>query len=174
MILEVTDVKHLHDYTLWLRFNNGNEGVVELSEELVGPVFEPLKEIELFKQVRVDPLLRTIVWSNHADLAPEFLRAKLEPLQTSLKAEDRVAEAVENQASYKTADDLQQAEADISEISEESKQALAALQRGILKAAAEHRRAGVPMVIWDKVNQKPMHVSAESVEAAIREGKSLS
>lgn len=60
------------------------------------------------------------------------------------------------------------------EMTAHGKQALAALQRGILKAAAEHRRAGVPMVIWDKVNKRPKHVSAESVEVAIREGKSLS
>ena len=46
-------------------------------EELHGPVFEPLKNIEVFRQFVVHPELRTLVWPNGADFAPEFLRASL-------------------------------------------------------------------------------------------------
>ncbi|WP_445768349.1 DUF2442 domain-containing protein [Rheinheimera sp.] len=41
---------------------------------LNGPVFEPLKEITVFRKVSVDPELETVVWPNGADLAPEFLK----------------------------------------------------------------------------------------------------
>jgi hypothetical protein len=36
-------------------------------------MFEPLRNAEVFQQVKVDPELETVVWPNGADLAPEFL-----------------------------------------------------------------------------------------------------
>ena len=73
MILHVVEVKYVRDYVIWVRFNDGAAGEVDLSEELDGEVFGPLKDPALFKTVKVDPLLQTIVWDNGADLAPEFL-----------------------------------------------------------------------------------------------------
>ncbi len=73
MILHVKEAKYLHDYVIWLRFNDGTEGEVDLSAELDGEVFGPLRDIQKFASFRVDPLVETIVWENGADLAPEFL-----------------------------------------------------------------------------------------------------
>ncbi len=73
MLLHVKEARYLHDYVIWLRFNDGTEGVVDLSDELDGEVFVPLRDISKFKAFRVDPVLETIVWENGADLAPEFL-----------------------------------------------------------------------------------------------------
>ena len=73
MILHVKDAKYLHDYVLWVRLSDGTEGEVDLSKELEGEVFGPLKDINKFKYIRVDPVVETIVWENGADLAPEFL-----------------------------------------------------------------------------------------------------
>ena len=73
MILHVVDVKYVRDYVIWVKFNDGIDGEVDLSAELEGEVFGPLKDEKLFKTVKVDPLLQTIVWDNGADLAPEFL-----------------------------------------------------------------------------------------------------
>jgi hypothetical protein len=53
------------------------EGVVNLADELEGEVFEPLKSVEYFRQFELHPELRTLVWPNGADFAPEFLREKL-------------------------------------------------------------------------------------------------
>jgi len=78
MALHVTDAKHLKDYQLWLKFNDDTEGAVDLSKELWGTVFEPLKDVKLFSQVKVDTELDTIVWPNGADLAPEFLHDLLQ------------------------------------------------------------------------------------------------
>ena len=36
-------------------------------------MFEPLKDEGLFMTARQDPLMKTVVWANGADLAPEFL-----------------------------------------------------------------------------------------------------
>ncbi len=73
MILHVVCVKHLHDYTIHVVFNDGASGEVDLSLELEGEVFAPLKDNALFKTVKVDPLTRTVAWDNGADMAPEFL-----------------------------------------------------------------------------------------------------
>jgi hypothetical protein len=81
MILHVTDAKHLKDYRIWLKFNDDAEGVVDLSKELWGDMFEPLKDLSLFSQVKLDTELDTIVWPNGADLAPEFLHELLQQSQ---------------------------------------------------------------------------------------------
>ena len=73
MILHVKEAKYRHDYVIWLRFNDGAEGEVDLANELEDEVFGPLKDINKFKSFKVDPILETIVWENGADLAPEFL-----------------------------------------------------------------------------------------------------
>ena len=80
MILHVKEAKYLHDCVIWLRFNDGAEGMVDLKEELYGEVFEPLRDMERFKSFKVDPDLETIAWENGADLAPEFLYEKMKVL----------------------------------------------------------------------------------------------
>ena len=73
MIPKVVEVKPLEGYRLWLRFHDGTSGTVDLSAELWGPMFEPLKDKNLFAQATIDPELETVTWPNGADLAPEFL-----------------------------------------------------------------------------------------------------
>ena len=73
MFLHVKEAKYLRDYVIWLRFNDGAEGEIDLEKELEGEVFGPLKDQQLFQKFRVDPELETVVWENGADLAPEFL-----------------------------------------------------------------------------------------------------
>jgi hypothetical protein len=73
MFLHVTDAKYVKDYKVWLRFNEGSEGVADLSVALWGKVFEPLKDPSLFQRFAVSPVLHTLAWENGADLAPEYL-----------------------------------------------------------------------------------------------------
>jgi hypothetical protein len=73
MIPRVVEVQSLPNHCLWVRFLDGTAGTVDLSQELWGPMFEPLANQELFNQVRVDSELETVVWPNGADLAPEYL-----------------------------------------------------------------------------------------------------
>ena len=77
MLPRLIAAKYLHGHTLWLRFADGLEGEVDLRSELEGDIFEPLRDEGYFKQVVFHPELRTVVWPNGADFAPEFLRAAL-------------------------------------------------------------------------------------------------
>jgi hypothetical protein len=77
MIPHVIKAEYKEAYRIWLKFNDGSEGVVDLKDELYGEMFEPLRDINKFKSFRVDPELETLVWENGADFAPEFLRDHL-------------------------------------------------------------------------------------------------
>jgi hypothetical protein len=76
-MVPVIEVRYVSGHTIWLRFADGLQGEIDLSGELWGPMFEPLKDPELFRAVRVNPELRTIVWPNGADFAPEFLYTQI-------------------------------------------------------------------------------------------------
>lgn len=76
MILHVTAAEYLCDYTVALTFNDGRSGVADLADSLGEGVFQPLQEIALFSQLRLDPELQTITWPNAVDLAPEYLYFK--------------------------------------------------------------------------------------------------
>ena len=67
----VTDARYVSGYVLWLRFNDGTEGEVDLKGDLDGEVFVPLRDRSFFKSFEVD--LDTVTWPNGADFAPEFL-----------------------------------------------------------------------------------------------------
>jgi hypothetical protein len=80
MFLHVKEAKYLRDYVIWLRFNDGAAGEIDLESELEGEVFGPLRDKHLFRKFHVDPELETIVWENGADLAPEFLYENMKVL----------------------------------------------------------------------------------------------
>jgi hypothetical protein len=73
MFLHVEQVACQKDYELRIEFSNGAVKDVDLRAELYGEVFEPLRDFELFRQVKVNEETRTIEWPNGADFAPEFL-----------------------------------------------------------------------------------------------------
>ena len=73
MFLHVTRVRHIDGYRLEVEFNDNVVKEVDLTDERYGEVFEPLKDIDTFKQVAVDVETKTIAWPNGADFAPEFL-----------------------------------------------------------------------------------------------------
>jgi hypothetical protein len=56
---------------LW--FEDGTSRQVDLKPHLDGEVFAPLKDINNFRTVHVNRDLDTIVWSNGADMSPDFL-----------------------------------------------------------------------------------------------------
>ena len=76
-MLNVTGVRYLRDFVLWLRFNDGVEGEIDLATEIWGDVFEPVRDREYFARVAVNSEIGTIAWPNGADFAPEFLRERI-------------------------------------------------------------------------------------------------
>jgi hypothetical protein len=73
MDYDVLEARYLHDYVVWLRFRDGTAGEIDLSPVLWGEVFEPLKDVEYFRQFTVHPIFLTLTWPNGADIAPEYL-----------------------------------------------------------------------------------------------------
>lgn len=73
MFLHIIGVTYLESYKLRVEFSDGVVMDVDLKDELYGEVFEPLRDIKLFKQVKVNSDTNTIEWPNGADFAPEFL-----------------------------------------------------------------------------------------------------
>ena len=72
MFIHVTNAKYCGDYRVWLSFNDGAEGEIDLSSELYGEIFGPLKDKEYFKSFHLEG--HTLSWPNGADFASEFLR----------------------------------------------------------------------------------------------------
>ncbi len=69
----VKDVSYLSDYKLKLTFEDNIVKYVDLKPHLDGEIFEPLMNIDYFKNVKINPDIDTIVWSNEADFSPDFL-----------------------------------------------------------------------------------------------------
>ena len=73
MDYDVLEARYVGGYVVWLRFRDGTVGEIDLERELTGPVFEPLRDLDVFRQFAIHEDFQTLVWPNGADLAPEFL-----------------------------------------------------------------------------------------------------
>ena len=74
MLKDVVDVKPLDGYRLYLRFEDGAQGEVDVAELITFTgVFAALRDKAVFDQVRVDPEVHTLVWPNDADFDPATL-----------------------------------------------------------------------------------------------------
>lgn len=74
----VIRVEILSSYRLFVEFEDGVKGEVDLFDRLFGPIFEPLKDAEFFSQASVDEF-GAICWPNGADLAPDALHEAKRP-----------------------------------------------------------------------------------------------
>ena len=54
MFLHVTHAKLLDGYRVEVCFDDGREGIADLTEALEGPMFGPLKDPETFSKFRAD------------------------------------------------------------------------------------------------------------------------
>ena len=78
MLKDIVEVRPLDGYRLWLRFEDGAAGEVDLEKMIrFDGIFAPLKERAFFMQVRVDREIGSIVWPNGADLDPLVLYSRV-------------------------------------------------------------------------------------------------
>jgi len=70
---KVIDFEQLGPYTLRVSFDDGTSQVIDFEPVLYGAYYRPLRDPELFEQVRIDPDFHTLVWPNDADFDPETL-----------------------------------------------------------------------------------------------------
>jgi hypothetical protein len=76
MLNRLVRVTPLSNYRLTVEFDDGISGIIDLSDQLSGPMFEPLREEALFHQAAVDEF-GAVCWPNGADLAPDALYREL-------------------------------------------------------------------------------------------------
>jgi hypothetical protein len=77
--IRIETVEPVDGYVLRLVFSDGSTRDVDIESVLWGPVFEPLRDPEIFRQVAVDNELGTIVWPNGADMDPDVLHGDRSP-----------------------------------------------------------------------------------------------
>ena len=88
MLKDTVAVKPLGEYRLYLRFEDGTEGIVDLAARLAfRGVFEPLRDPACFALVRVDSELGTIAWPNGADLDPYVPHSQVTGIPITLESE---------------------------------------------------------------------------------------
>ena len=80
---KIVKVEALDGYCLSMVFDDGVAGIVDLSDRLFGPVFEPLRDVAYFRQVGIDEF-GAVCWPNGADLAPDALHARLQSRTTAV------------------------------------------------------------------------------------------
>jgi hypothetical protein len=64
-------------YRVWICFDDGTEGEVDLSHLVGQGVFEAWNSVAFFNQVHVDPKTDTLTWGKKIDLDPYVLREKI-------------------------------------------------------------------------------------------------
>ncbi len=74
MYKAVVSVRPNEDFSLAVVFEDGVEGVLDMTPYLDFGVFKRLKDFEQFERVRV--AFDTVEWECGVDLDPEFVRAK--------------------------------------------------------------------------------------------------
>jgi Protein of unknown function (DUF2442) len=76
MLKDIVAVNSLENYHLHLRFEDGIEGIVDISQliEFHG-IFAKLQDPTYFATVTVNPEIGTLVWDCGADLDPDVLYA---------------------------------------------------------------------------------------------------
>ena len=72
-IYRVTAFNIVAPYTLRVVFDDLSEQTVNFKPVLAGELYRPLRDIEVFNKVRIDPEVHTLVWPNGADFEPATL-----------------------------------------------------------------------------------------------------
>lgn len=72
-LYRVVEFNVIQDYTIWMRFDDDQEQVIDFAPVLYGEMWRLLRDLSLFRQVQLDPIAYTLTWPNGADFDPETL-----------------------------------------------------------------------------------------------------
>jgi hypothetical protein len=72
-IYRVLSFQIVSAYVLTVHFDDDTEQTIDFRPILLGELFGPLRNLELFNQVRIDDEVKTLVWPNGADFDPATL-----------------------------------------------------------------------------------------------------
>ena len=86
-IHDIVEVEVTGDYALRLTFDDGAVRDVSLEGQLDGPVFEPLRDPEVFARVEIDSESGTVTWPTGADLDPIVVYEGMPPLNARVVRE---------------------------------------------------------------------------------------
>ncbi len=73
-IYRVTNFEIVGPYTLRITFDDRTVQTIDFEPILRGELFSPLRDLDVFNQVRLDEEVQTLVWPNDAAFDPETLR----------------------------------------------------------------------------------------------------
>lgn len=77
MIHDIISAVYKEDYKIEIKFDTGEEGVMDFSKYLNrGGVFKRFKDINFFRNFEVNTELGVLTWQNEIDIAPETLYAE--------------------------------------------------------------------------------------------------
>ena len=74
MLNKVIEFQIIENYTIWVKFDDGAERIIDFTPVLYGEMWGPLQDLVLFNQAQLDPIAYTLTWPNEADFDPETLR----------------------------------------------------------------------------------------------------
>ena len=72
-IHRVTHFSIVRPYTIRVEFEDNTHQVIDFQPILAGNFYGPLRDLQLFNQVRLDQEVHTLVWPNGADFDPATL-----------------------------------------------------------------------------------------------------
>jgi hypothetical protein len=72
-IHQVRSFERVGPFTLRVDFADGSRQTIDFAPVLAGELYGPLRDPDVFAQVRLDPEIHTLVWPNGADFDPATL-----------------------------------------------------------------------------------------------------
>lgn len=72
-IYQVTSFKIVAPYTLEITFDDDTMQTIDFLPVLKGELYGPLRNLDTFNMVKLDPEVHTLVWPTGADFDPETL-----------------------------------------------------------------------------------------------------
>jgi len=78
MFPRVSGVRHIKDYELEVSFSDGTVAELDFHRRIVGRggLFQPLENVDFFRQVVVDREAGALIWPTGVDLCPDVLYAE--------------------------------------------------------------------------------------------------